>query len=167
MNEHQPADAVELMEREHRAILGLFQAYREAMVRGEAAIGRQVLADEICMALTIHMRLENEMLYPVLREQRPQRQEAGEGEAEHDHARALVARILRTAPDHASYDAQVAMLGRWVERHMQEEGEHLFPAIRVSGINLRGLADRLQERRRELQTVVEALREDALLPAVA
>lgn len=167
MSEHQPVDAVELMEREHGTILALFQDYREAMSRSETAGGRQALAEEICMALTIHMRLENEMLYPALRERHQQGQRRTQGEAEHEHARRLVARILRMTPDHASYDAQVAMLGRWVERHMQEEGEHLFPAIRRSGINLGRLADRLRERRRELQTVVEALREDALLPAAA
>jgi iron-sulfur cluster repair protein YtfE (RIC family) len=167
MNKDQPADAVDMMEREHSTILALIQHYREAVARGEPASQRKALAEEICMALTIHMRLENEMFYPVLRERLQQGELFEEDESEHGRAKELVAQIFRMAPDHASYDAQVLLLGLWVEHHMQMEGEYLFPAIRVSGLNLRQLAGRLQERRSELHTVAEALREDALLPAPA
>jgi len=168
MSENKPADAVEMMEHEHSAIEALFQNYGDAVLRGEPADRRQVLAEEICMALTIHMRLENEMFYPVLRDQlQPQGELFEDGEAEHGLARELVAQILRMAPEHPSYDAQVKTLAEWALQHMREEVEQLFPALRTAGINLGLLAERVQERRRELHTVAEALREDALMPAAA
>jgi hypothetical protein len=43
----------------------------------------------------------------------------------------------------------------------------LFPRARKSGIDLAALGERLRERRRELQSVPEALREDALVSALA
>lgn len=168
MSNDEPSDAVELMEHEHSIIQGLFQNYGEAISRGEPSHCRQALAEEICMALTIHMRLENEIFYPVLRDRLQLQGELFEdGEAEHGLARGLVAQVLRMAPEHPSYDAQVTVLADWALDHMREEGEHLFPAMRLAGINLGQLADRVQERRRELHTVAEALREDALLPAAA
>lgn len=168
MSDDHRADAVELMEHEHSAIRTLFRNYGDAVARGEAADRRQALAEEICMAMTIHMRLENEMFYPVLRDRHPHDgAPLDDGEAGHGLARELVAQVLRMTPEHPAYDAQVTLLADWALDHMREEGEHLFPAMRLAGINLDLLADRLHERRRELQTVAEALREDALLPAIA
>ena len=62
------SDAIDHLEADHTAIHGLFERYRE-LVRSQAtALKRRVLADEICMQLTIQARLEEELFNPAVRE---------------------------------------------------------------------------------------------------
>jgi hypothetical protein len=162
----EPMDVVEMMEQEHREILALFESYAALAASQAGADERRALADEICMAITIHMRLENEMLYPVAVES-----VAGallhDAENEHATTREQIASVLGTRPERKGYDEQVLALGRSVRHHVCEERQYLFPAVRVSGVDLARLGARLSERRLELQTVSDALREQAMLPAYA
>jgi hypothetical protein len=119
------------------------------------------------MAITIHMRLENEMLYPIALDGPPVATVLNGAEADHGVTREQIAAVLGMKPDHRGYDSGVLALGQSVGRHMAEERQHLFPAVRVSGVDLRLLAGRVRERRLQLQTVSEALREWAMLPAYA
>lgn len=166
MGPTQNTDAVDLMEREHEAILALFAAY-DALLAGQGNVAaRKSLADQICLEITIHMRLESEMLYPLASDGAGS---AGRQSLAADHAsvREQIAQVLGTGADQPGYDASVLALGRCVHDHVQEERVQLFPAVRVSGADLARLAARVRERRLELQTVSEALREQAMLPAYA
>ncbi len=58
----QAPDAIDLLDADHLAVHGLFQRYRELVRRGAPELERRVLAEEICMELTIHARLEEELL---------------------------------------------------------------------------------------------------------
>ena len=64
----QAPDAIDLLDADHLAVHAMLLSYRE-LVRSHAdALQRRALAEEICMELTIHARLEEELLYPALRE---------------------------------------------------------------------------------------------------
>ena len=167
MMKQEPADAVALMERDHQAILAMFDAYDALLAAQGTPAARKALADEICMDITIHMRLENEMFYPVARGSAPGAGPLDAAGADHNGTREQIAQLLAMQPDEPGYDAKMLALGRLIRRHVAQEGEHLFPAVRVSGVDLARLAGRVRERRLELQTVSEALREVAMLPAYA
>ena len=57
----QAPDAIDLLDADHLAVHGLFQSYRELVRTGAPALQRRALAEEICMELTIHARLEEEL----------------------------------------------------------------------------------------------------------
>jgi len=81
--------------------------------------------------------------------------------------REQIARVLGMGAEQPGYDAAVLAVGLCVRNHVQAERDHLFPAVRISGVDLGVLATRVRERRLELQTVADALREQAMLPAYA
>ena len=63
-----PADAIELLTRDHREAKHMFEAYEQLVQAGADADERQALAQEICEFLTLHATIEEELLYPPARE---------------------------------------------------------------------------------------------------
>jgi len=160
-------DAIDLLDADHLAVHGLFQAYRE-LVRAKATpLQRRALAEEICMELTIHARLEEELFYPAVRESLQDDDLLDEAEEEHGSAREFIAQILCTPAEDALYDAKVAVLSEYVERHVRNEREQVFNRVLATGLDLQSLARSLTTRKEELRAVAEALREDALTAAGA
>jgi hypothetical protein len=54
------------------------------------------------------------------------------------------------SPDDALYDAKVTVLGEYIDHHVQEEENEMFPKCRRAEMDLAGLAERLAERKSEL-----------------
>jgi hemerythrin superfamily protein len=155
-------DALEFLEAEHVAARQLFDAYRE--LSGNKASGgrRKALAEQICLQLTIHARLEEEIFYPQVREAIRDDDLMDQAQVEHAGARDLIAQILSMHPSDELYDAKVTVLGGYVDHHIAQEREQLFPKVRKAGLDLDALGHALARRRQELQAVPEALREEAL-----
>lgn len=163
----QAPDAIDLLDADHLAVHGLFQSYRELVRQGAPAIKRRTLAEEICIELTIHARLEEELFYPAVREALQDEDLVDEAEEQHGSQRDLVAQILATAPEDELYDARVKVLADYVERHVRQEREQVFNRVLASRIDLQSLARSLTIRKEELRAVSDALREDALASALA
>ena len=62
----QAPDTIDLLDADHLAVHAMLQSYRELVRMRAGALQRRALAEEICMELTIHARLEEELLYPAL-----------------------------------------------------------------------------------------------------
>lgn len=163
----QGPDAIDLLDADHLNVHGLFQAYRELVRQKGPALQRRALAEEICMELTIHARLEEELFYPAVREALQDDDLLDEAEEEHGSAREFIAQILSTPAEDALYDAKVAVLGEYVARHVRNEREQVFNRVLASGLDLQALGRSLATRREELRAVADALREDALTAAGA
>jgi hemerythrin superfamily protein len=160
-------DALELLDADHRAARQLFQQYRELAAHDAPEARRKALADQICMELTIHAKLEEELVYPAVREAIRDDDLMDEAEVEHASARDLIVQILSMDAHEELYDAKVTVLGEYIDHHVREEREQMFPKVRRSGLDLARLAERLRERKAELQAVPEALREDLLASLMA
>jgi hemerythrin superfamily protein len=163
----QAPDAIDLLDADHLAVHGLFQSYRELVRTSAPALKRRALAEEICMELTIHARLEEELFYPALRDALDDEDLADEGEDQHGTQRELVAQILASSPEDERYDAKVAALDEYVERHVRTEREQVFNRALAARIDLHSLGRSIAVRKDELRAVSEALREDALASALA
>src|ERR1700745_2353986 len=64
METHMPAkqDAIALLKADHRKVEALFEKYETARSK------KQELAKQICMELTVHTIIEEEIFYPACRE---------------------------------------------------------------------------------------------------
>jgi hemerythrin superfamily protein len=58
-----PADAIALLKADHRAVEALFAKFESA--RGASA--RAKIAQKICMELSVHTRIEEEIFYPAVK----------------------------------------------------------------------------------------------------
>lgn len=160
-------DALDLLDADHLAVHRLFQAYRELAANDAPEVQRKALAEQICMELVIHAKLEEELFYPTVRDAIRDDDLMDEAEVEHASAKDLIVQILSMDAHEELYDAKVTVLGEYIEHHVREERDEMFPKVRRSGIDLARLGDRLRERKRELQSVPEALREELLVSLMA
>ncbi len=58
-----PADAIKLLKADHKEVKTWFKEYEKLEAKAE----KQALADKICLALTVHAQIEEEIFYPAAR----------------------------------------------------------------------------------------------------
>lgn len=160
-------DALELLDADHLALQRHFQDYRALVANRASEARRKALAEQICLELTIHSKLEDELFYPAVREAVRADDLMDRAEVEHASARELVVQVLSMDPHEPLYDAKVTVLGDYALHHFGEEHELVFPKVRQCALDLVLLGRRLAQRKRELQAVPEALREELLASMMA
>ena len=159
-------DAIELLDADHRSAKALFDQFKQLSEHKAGGAKRKALAEQICLELTIHMRLEEEIFYPPVREAIRDDDLLDQAEVEHTGAKELIGQILAMKPEDELYDAKVTVLGEYVQHHVRQEREEMFPKVRKCG-NLALLGEQLRVRKQELQAVPEALHEKALVSVSA
>lgn len=141
-----PADAIKLLKADHREVEGYFKAYDKLEDEAE----KKALAERICVALTVHTQIEEEIFYPAAREGIDDDDLLDEAEVEHASAKQLIAEIRAMEPGEPLYDAKVTVLGEYVSHHVEEEESEMFPEARDSDLDLKALGIQLAERKAAL-----------------
>jgi len=138
-------DAIALLKADHRKVEGLFDDFERA--RGEGR--KRALAEQICMELTVHTKIEEDIFYPAC-EGAVEEDLIREAYVEHDGAKVLIAEIEAGGPDDEFYDAKVKVLSEMIEHHVKEEEqrvEGMFTQARDAGLDMDDLADRMRARK--------------------
>lgn len=140
-----PSDAIALLEQDHREVEAMFEQFEQLDSKAEKA----KLAAKICVALTMHAAIEEELLYPPAHEE-IEEDLVDEAMVEHDSAKQLIAEIEAMKPSDHLYDAKVKVLGEYVKHHVKEEENEMFPQLRSSDLDLEDLGEQLMQRKAEL-----------------
>ena len=146
-------DACDLLDADHKAVKKLFKAYEELMnSRGRtAAQKKKDLSREICNELKVHAQIEEEIFYPALRAALKDTDMLAEAEVEHASAKELIAQIEEAGDVDEMFDAKVKVLGDYIDHHVKEERNEMFPKARSARkLDLISLRDQLQARKEEL-----------------
>ena len=147
-------DAVSLLSADHAEVKQMFETYRQLGDENADDEQRGELARNICSMLTVHAEIEEEIFYPAMRENVDDELTLDEAEVEHASARELIEQIEAMDPGDALYDAKVIVLGEYVDHHVQEEENELFPQAEKAGIDLDDLGAELAGRKRELMSTL-------------
>ena len=120
---------------------------------------KRELAMQICMELTVHAQIEEELFYPALREAAPKSVDLlEEAEVEHASAKDLIAQIQDAADIDEKFDAKVKVLGEYIDHHVKEERREIFEKARATrGLDLMALREALQARKEELMSEQTAM----------
>ena len=148
MAEAKELDAVALLKEDHRTVEELFAKFEKAGGEGQ----KQKLAEEICLELSVHAAIEEEIFYPAC-EGKVDEELLKEAYVEHDGAKLLIAEILAGAPSDDFYDSKVSVLQEQIEHHVEEEEkrmEGLFSQARKAGLDMDALGAELAARKQEL-----------------
>lgn len=146
-------DACDLLDAEHRAVKKMFKEYEELMgSRSRSAAQKKMdLARTICSELTMHAQIEEEIFYPALRAVFKDTDLLAEAEVEHASAKALIAQIEAMDEPGEMFDAKVTVLGEYIDHHVKEERNEIFPKARSTRkLDLVGMREQLMQRREEL-----------------
>jgi hemerythrin superfamily protein len=146
-------DAVALLKEDHRTVEKLFEQFEKASGDGR----KQKVAEQICLELSIHAKIEEEIFYPAC-EGKVEEDLLKEAYVEHDGAKILIAEIMAGGPSDEFYDAKVKVLQEQIEHHVEEEEkrmEGLFAQARKAGLDMDELGIELATRKQVLKVDYE------------
>ena len=149
MAESKSQDAITLLKEDHRAVEKLFKEFESAKGEGR----KEKLARQICLELSVHSAIEEEILYPAC-EGAVDEDLLKESYVEHDAAKVLIAEIeTGSGASDEFFDSKVKVLQEQIEHHVEEEekaGSGLFAQARKSDLDFKALGEKLATRKREL-----------------
>lgn len=150
-----PLDAVALLKADHRRVEDLFEAFESA----RSASRKKSLATQICVELTVHATIEEEIFYPACEGEVEDDDLVDEAYVEHDGAKVLIAEITGAEPSDPFYDAKVKVLSEMIKHHVKEEERRvdgLFAEAKAAGLDVEALGHRLAQRKEELMAEIKA-----------
>ena len=153
-------DACDLLDADHRAVKKMFKEFEElTQSRAKGAAQKKLdLARQICMELTVHAQIEEEIFYPALREAIKDTDMLDEAEVEHQSAKDLIAQIQASMEPDEKFEAKVKVLGEYIDHHVKEERNEIFVKARAAKkLDLVAMRDELQARKDELMAETAAL----------
>jgi len=131
-------------EKQHREVEGLFKQIGKA----DGASERRRLLDEIAAKLMMHTKIEEEILYPAIREVGTKKAEEMIDEAyeEHHVVKLVLAELPQVDPEDERFEAKMTVLQQLVEHHVEEEEDEMFKlAGKIDDDELESLGERMAE----------------------
>jgi hemerythrin-like domain-containing protein len=107
----------------------------------------QALVKNVCAALKVHTAIEEKILYPAARRALKDKDLLEEAEVEHASAKILIRQLERMKPKDPKFAATFTVLCEYVEHHVKEEENEMFPKLRRARLNLRALGKKLLARK--------------------
>ncbi len=140
-------DAIVLLREDHKEIRRAFKEFEKA-ADGGTPKAQQRIVDRIIELLTVHTYIENEVMYPRVRELLPDLEDdVLESYEEHHVADLIVLELAAMNADDERFVAKTTVLIENVTHHIEEEEQEWFPQVRE------GLG------RKQLQEIGEAMLE--------
>ena len=122
-------DAIVLLKTDHKEIRKVFTDFEKAGDNAHATKGK--LVRKMIELLTVHTYIENEVMYPRVRELLPELEDdVLESYEEHHVADVLVVELDAMKPDAERFTAKTTVLIENVRHHMEEEEQDWFPKVR-------------------------------------
>lgn len=144
-------DAIALLKADHAEVKKCFKDYQKLVDQEAGSDDRQAATEQICLLLTVHAMIEEEIFYPAAREVLGDEVDLiDEADVEHASAKELIAQIRAATPDEDHYDAKVKVLGEYIDHHVKEEQDELFPKVRKAKLDIKALGAELEERKQAL-----------------
>jgi iron-sulfur cluster repair protein YtfE (RIC family) len=122
-------DAIVLLKNDHQEIRKVFKDFEDAGENAHKTKGK--LVDRMIELLTVHTYIENEIMYPRVRDLLPELEDdVLESYEEHHVADVLVVELAAMEPEHERFTAKTTVLIENVTHHMDEEEQDWFPKVR-------------------------------------
>jgi hemerythrin-like domain-containing protein len=118
-----------MLKDDHQEILRTFKQFEDAGENAHKTKGR--LVDRMVELLTVHTYIENEVMYPRVRELVPDLEDdVLESYEEHHVADVLVMELVAMKPTDERFTAKTTVLIENVRHHIEEEETEWFPQVR-------------------------------------
>lgn len=139
-------NAVDVITADHEKLRELFSSFNELGPRAYKTKKRT--ADRLVRELVVHSEVEEQVLYPRVREAVPDlADELDEDLEEHHVTEVLLAELDGMEADDDRFDAKMQVLEELVTHHLEEEEQDLLPRVReaMSAQSLDDLGRQLQQ----------------------
>ena len=138
-------DAFELLKKDHEKVSGIFEKLDKTTENGVKT--REELFTRLKTELDLHSQIEEQMLYPMLKEAKETEEITLEAIEEHKVVKRLLAELEALPKDNEMWGAKLTVLKENVEHHVEEEEGEMFKDARkvLSSEQLEELGTRMQE----------------------
>jgi hemerythrin-like domain-containing protein len=149
-------DAISLLTADHEKVQDLFRQFTalkdgaDARAQQRIREERQRIVNAACEELTIHTMLEEEIFYPAVRGAIDDAEAMNEAQVEHDGAKALIEQLGHMTAKNEMFNAKFKVLAEYVNHHIAEEQNTIFPQARMAKLDLAALGARMLERKQAL-----------------
>ena len=124
-------NAIDLLLEDHKRVKAILNQLSDSTER--AVKKRTELLNKLEMEITIHTRLEEEILYPVFKKAGGKEQAVMYHEAKEEHRTVdslVLPDLKKTAPDSLEFSGRVKVVKELLEHHIEEEETEMFPQAR-------------------------------------
>src|SRR5688500_16664631 len=121
-------NALDLLEEDHKKMKKLLEELDSTTERGVKT--REELFAKVRKELKIHETIEEEILYPALKEHPKAKEIVLEGYEEHHVADVILGELEGVAVDDERWGAKFSVLKENIEHHIEEEEDEMFKKAR-------------------------------------
>ncbi|MCU0074530.1 hemerythrin domain-containing protein [Pseudomonas koreensis] len=124
-------NAIDLLKADHEKVKGILGQLSDSTER--ATKKRTELLDKLEMEITIHTRLEEEILYPAFKAAGSKEQDVMYYEAKEEHRTVdslVLPDLKETDPGTPEFAGRVKVVRELLEHHIEEEEKEMFPQAR-------------------------------------
>jgi iron-sulfur cluster repair protein YtfE (RIC family) len=121
-------NAFELLKEDHARVSAIFEKLEPTTER--ALKTREELFTKLKNELDVHTQIEEQLVYPVLKEEEETRDITLEGIEEHKVVKTLLQEMEAMPVDSEEWTAKLTVLKESVEHHVEEEEGEMFPKAR-------------------------------------
>ncbi len=141
-----PTEAIAMLRADHKKVSSLFDAFEKT----KSAARKKKIVSEICLELTVHTTLEEEIFYPAVKAALKDHELIPEANVEHGSVKDLIAQVRDVEPGGEMYDARVRVMGEFVKHHVKEEQNEMFPKAKKTNLDLIALGAQMAARKADL-----------------
>ena len=141
-----PTEAIAMLRGDHKKVSSLFDAFEKT----KSAARKKKIVSEICLELTVHTTLEEELFYPAVKAALKDHELIPEANVEHGSVKDLIAQVRDVEPGGEMYDARVRVMGEFVKHHVKEEQNEMFPKAKKTNLDLIALGAQMAARKADL-----------------
>lgn len=152
----QKHDAIALLTQDHKKVKDLFEEFKELKEEEGNEEQKEDIVKQLCMELTVHAQIEEEIFYPAAREVIEEEDLLDEAYVEHAGVKELISQLEDMDTNDEFYDAKVTVLSEYVEHHVKEEEGQIFPMIKKAKVDIAALGEEIGQRKEELMADYES-----------
>jgi iron-sulfur cluster repair protein YtfE (RIC family) len=142
-------NAFDLLKADHEKVAGILETIEGTTER--ALKGREELFAKLKEELDLHARIEEEIFYPAIEEEKATREITLEAYEEHRLVKQLLIELEAEPKDTEEWTAKFTVLKENIEHHVEEEEGEMFKKARtvLSKDEAEVLGERLQEAKQQ------------------
>jgi hemerythrin-like domain-containing protein len=137
-----------MLKADHDKVRKMFKQFEK--LEADDTEEKAQLVKQACAELKVHTQLENEIVYPAIREAIEDDDLMDEALVEHEAAAELISQLEQLQPGDEMFDAKFTVLGEYVNHHIDEEQKEMFPKARKADIDLTSLGEQMDARKKDL-----------------
>lgn len=137
-------DPLQMLIEDHNHVKGNFESFEQSSDEGKEALLKDTL-----LALVVHTKLEEELIYPLMK--KVEEDLIGEAEEEHHVVDFVITELKSMTAEDEKLNAKFKVLGELVKHHIKEEESEMLPKLKKQDIDFEELAQKMIARKRELK----------------